>query len=83
MLNASDVLRALGEEMVTMTSGETGAPSTWGVVAVPATELPVPELPDELIGADRVTRVKDARGGQLRGLVPKTPERLLKGGNPR
>ena len=52
MLNASDVLGALGEEMVTMTTGETGAPSTWEVVAVPGAEIPVPELRDELIGAD-------------------------------
>ena len=60
--NASEALGALGEEMIPATSGETGAPSTWEVVAVPAMELPVPELPDDLIGADRVTRVKDSRG---------------------
>ena len=46
--------------MIPMTSGEAGAPSTWEIVAVPATELPVPELPDDLIGADRATRVKDS-----------------------
>ena len=46
--NASEALGALGEEMIPLTSGETETPSTWKVVAVPATELPVPELTYDL-----------------------------------
>ena len=77
--NATEALGALGEEMVPVTSGETGAPSTWDVVAVPATELPVPELPDDLIGADRVTRVKDSRGDNYVAWFPRRLKGYLQG----
>ena len=59
----------LGEEMLAMLAGEACADPTWNVVAIPAVELPVPELPDDLIGAERVTRVKDARGDKFRCVV--------------
>ena len=71
LLAANETLGALGEEMIAVTSGETGARSTWDVLAVPATELPVPELPDDLIGAERVTRVKDARGDNFVAWFPR------------
>ena len=89
--NATEQLRALGEELIPVTSAETGAPSTWEVTMVPATEIPVPELSDDLIGADRVTRVKDARGdnyvawfprrlkGYLTGQVPGRNEPIREG----
>ena len=46
---------------------------------MPAAELPVPELPDELIGADRVTRVKDARGDNYVAWFPRRLKGYLKG----
>ena len=79
LLNASEALGALGEELVPMTSGETGAPSTWEVVTVPAAELPVPELPDDLIGAERVTRVKDSRGDNYVAWFPRRLKGYLTG----
>ena len=79
MLNASETLGALGEEMIPMNSGEAGALSIYQVVAVPATELPVPELPDELIGADSVTRVKDARGDNYVAWFPRRLKGYLTG----
>ena len=65
--------------MIPMTSGEAGAPSTWEVVAVPAAELPVLERPDDLTGADRVTRVKDSRGDDYVAWFPRRFKGYLKG----
>ena len=77
--SASETLGALGEELIPMTSGEAGAPSTWEVLTVPATELPVPELPDDLIGADRVTRVEDVRGDNYVAWFPRRLKGYLTG----
>ena len=51
-------------------------------MAEPAVELPVPELPDELIGAERVTRVKDARGDNYVAWFPRRLKGYLQGSVP-
>ena len=90
--NASKTLGDLGDELIPLPANVAGQKTgTWHVAMMPATELSVPELPDELIGADRVTRVTDARGdnwvawfphrlkGRLEGEVPGRDEPIRDG----
>ena len=46
---------------------------------VPAEKLPVPEILDDSIGADRITRVKDSRGNNYVEWFPQSLKKYLTG----
>ena len=79
MERATDLMGALGEEMVPVTSYEAGSTAGWHTLMMPATELPCDELPDDLIQAERVTRVTDARGDNFVAWFPKRLKGYLAG----
>lgn len=55
---ATEMLGAMGEELVAATTYEMGELGNWQTAVASVVELLVPELPDELFFAERVT---DAR----------------------
>ena len=72
----------LSGEMIALTTAQVGGANSWQVLMMPATEVPVEELPDELVGADRVSRVKDARGDNFVAWFPKRLKGYLAGAVP-
>ena len=60
MEQATSLMGALGEEMIPVTSHEAGGSAGWHTLMMPVMEIPCWELSDDLLRAERVTRVTDA-----------------------
>ena len=71
---ATERLGHYGEGLIPVTSHEAGAIGTWHVLMCPAE--------DELIGAKKVTRVKDRRGDNFVACFPRRLKGFLKGSIP-
>merc|ERR1712217_269800 len=76
---ATASMGALGEEMIPVTSHEAGGCAGWHTLMMPATEGPCEELSDDLLQAERVTRVTDARGDNFVAWFPKRLKGYLAG----
>ena len=61
MERSTAVTGALGEEIIPVSAHEAGGSSGWHTIMMPATEVPCWELSDDLLQAERVTRVTDTR----------------------
>ena len=70
---------ALGEEMIPVSTHEAGGSSGWQTLMMPATEVPCWELSDDLLQAERVTRVSDDRGDNFVAWFPRRLKGYLAG----
>ena len=80
--NASCRLDELGGELLPVTSHEAGGQAGWNRLMMPAVEFPPDHLPDELLGADKVTRVRDKRGDSWVAWFPKRLKGYVSGSVP-
>ena len=54
---AISIMGKLGKEMIPVNSHEAGGNAGWHTLMMPAAELPCWDLPDDLVQAERVTRL--------------------------
>lgn len=76
---ATEMMGPLGEECVAMTPQEAGFRGGWNTMMMIVEDMQVLELPDELINAVRVKRVRDNRGDNFVAYFPKRLRGYLKG----